>query len=545
MRTAMDSWFWEADMGIWTSIRNLARTKPGDPAFGRSWGWLMPAGIPVTLETALKVSGVYACVSRIAKAISASPAAVYSFDGRRREQLPQDSISYLLNTRPNPEQTAEKVKWTITAWAAITGNGYAEIQRDGANRAARLWPLRADRVLPKRIDGELVWQYSQTDGSLVLIPDSDMFHLSGPGLDQIGDDMLSLAANAIAGSIASERFTLSYFQNGAHLAGFFEFPGKLDPKVKSEMEKQYAQLKAGSSNAFHTIILEGGMKYQAVSVKASEAQVCELREFQLREIARFYDVPLALLQTPEGAQGYGSNISALWDIFTKMCVRPWAVRWQQEADAKLFGPKGGWKTTSIDLSWLTRGDAEARARAYKIMREIGVDSANDILEQEGRNAIGSDGDVRLVPNNFTTVEGIEKQVERIGKEKPAPSALPVKDPSQDPGKMPEKMPMEEVASDAILALVASAGERYARRLANRKADLERRGLAAEQVESNLAEDRAKARERLKTEVSEARGLDMRIRQREWGDVERFANSLESGIAPRDAAVALIAPKEAA
>lgn len=539
-------------MGLISRLRNLLRVQHDDPSSRQSVGWLMPAGIPVTLETALRVSALYACVSRIAKAVAASPVNVFAYDGKRRELLPQDNVAYLLNTRPNPEQVAEKVRYTTTAWALLEGNGYMEIQRDLAGRPCALWPLFSDRMTPVRVDGELVYRYFPTYGGNTDLPPADVFHLAGPGLGQLGDETMRLASNALALSIAAEQFNLSYFQNGAQLAGFFEYPGSFkDPKKREALEKQYAQLHSGGRNAFHTIVLEGGMKYQALSVKASDAQVAELREFQLREVARFFDVPLALLQTPEGAQGYGSNIAALWDIFTKTCVKPWALRWQQEAEVKLFAARGPWRKVELDLSWLTRGDAEARARAYEIMRRIGVDSVNDILEQEGRNAIGPEGDVRLVPNTFTTIEGIQKQVKEIGKKPPAPPPPPPPGQEPDPQEPTKKMPMEPtdpgsdaagVAREAIVALVAGAGDRYQRRLANRKTDLERRHLSPEQIASNLTEERAKSMERLAEDCADAARLAQRINGKAWtaSDLAEFGDAMDAGKAAVDAAIALLA-----
>jgi hypothetical protein len=83
-----------------------------------------------------------------------------------------------------------------------------------------------------------------------------------------------------------------------------------------------------------------------------------------------------------------------------------------------------------------QGDTAARGALYKTMRELGVYSVNDILELEDRNPIGEEGDVRIVPMNFQSLEALLNP--------PQPQQQP------DPEPMPEEpSPMMAKAARAI------------------------------------------------------------------------------------------------
>jgi phage portal protein BeeE len=87
-------------------------------------------------------------------------------------------------------------------------------------------------------------------------------------------------------------------------------------------------------------------------------------------------------------------------------ISPWAKRFEHEANLKLFGQNRQNYYSKMNLNALMRGDAVSRAQWYKVMREIGVLSANDILRLEDMNTIGPEGDKRVMQSQWTTLENI-------------------------------------------------------------------------------------------------------------------------------------------
>lgn len=101
-----------------------------------------------------------------------------------------------------------------------TGNGYAEILRDGMARPRQLWHIDPRRVSYVRDGDRLVYRVIQPSGGVVTIAPADMLHLKGPSPDGLlGFDMTEIAREALGLAIASERFGGRFFSNGAQLGG--------------------------------------------------------------------------------------------------------------------------------------------------------------------------------------------------------------------------------------------------------------------------------------------------------------------------------------
>ncbi len=121
-----------------------------------------------------------------------------------------------------------------------------------------------------------------------------------------------------------------------------------------------------------------------------------------------------------------SNIEQQSLEFVTYTLLPWLVRWEQEVMLKLL-PSGKPHGSSLmgrnaakiyfpefSINALVRGDYKSRTEGYAIARQWGWMSANDVLEQEGRNPIGPQGDIYLVPMNMIDAELVAAPPEGSG-----------------------------------------------------------------------------------------------------------------------------------
>lgn len=98
----------------------------------------------------------------------------------------------------------------------------------------------------------------------------------------------------------------------------------------------------------------------------------------------------------DGVLVHNSGIENLTLGFVKFTLWPWMCAIEQEVTRLLPGGQ----FAKFDIDELMRGDVQTRWESYRIGRDIGVNSANDILKMEGRPTIGPEGDIRLQPANF-------------------------------------------------------------------------------------------------------------------------------------------------
>ena len=394
----------------WSAIR----AKPADPQRGSNFSLVGAnnAGVPVSHEKAFEVAVVWACIDAIASALSASDWNVYQ--GLRGDDkttaLPKDGLNYILNTRFNPEMTAQAGKRAMIIAAVGYGNGYAEIERDLAGRIIALWPIAPERVEPRRdlATGRLFFDVTNEymAGSVEIQPE-DMLHIRGAGLTGVvGDSVLGRSVQTMAQAIAVDQFASAYFGNNAQLGTVFMYKsGKIDDTSYQRLKEQMEKRHRGASKAFKSAFLDGGdWDVKNVGSDADKAQLIEAKHAVIEDVCRYFHVPPHKVQ--HLLRATNNNIEHQGLEFTRDTLRPWVKEIQQEADYKLVPVRGVPKFVEIDLDWAEQGDYKSRAEAFSIYRNSGVFSANDILRKLGENTIGPDGDIRIVQGANVRLEDV-------------------------------------------------------------------------------------------------------------------------------------------
>lgn len=74
---------------------------------------------------------------------------------------------------------------------------------------------------------------------------------------------------------------------------------------KDQLRSEWEKVHAGPRNGHRVAILDYGLKYKPISASNADAQFVESKEVSIRDIARYFGIPLYKLQ--EGKQAYGSN----------------------------------------------------------------------------------------------------------------------------------------------------------------------------------------------------------------------------------------------
>lgn len=413
-------------MSIWNRIRNaFARQQPGE---ARIYVPYRQAGVAVSEDTALTNAAVWACVRVIAETVAALPWRVYRKTSAGRELMNMHAVDWLLNNQANAEQTAFAFREALMAHVLTWGNGYAEIQRDLAGRAAALVLITPDRVCPRRTDdGELVYEVDSGDGAKTIIRPADMLHLHGLGFDGlVGYSPVRMAARSIGLGIAQDTFGGSFYGNGTAFGGLVEVPASMSPQQIAENEKYLNDTHRGPDKAFRVRIVANGMKYHNTSMPLTDAQFIESRKFSVTEVARWFRVPPHKIADLE--RSTNNNIEHQSIEFVTDTIVPWVTRLEQEVNVKLFGARAvGNVYTKMSVNALMRGDAGSRANFYRAMTQMGAMSINEVRELEELNGIGAAGDEHLVQLNQTTLE-------KLVTAEPAAAAAPAAtEPPAEPG----------------------------------------------------------------------------------------------------------------
>lgn len=359
-----------------------------------------PHGNPNFAEN---ISAVFACVQTISETVASLPLLVYRLDGENRTLDRNHPVARMFAGDANEWQTAPEWVETVTAHCLLRGNGYSEIIRDGRGAPMALKPLHPGFVAPVRSTrtGRYLYEISDPEGGTRRLLPEEVFHLKDRSDDGIvGVSRLRRAGDTFATVAATEEFAANTYRNGAHLSGIVSHPEQIGPEAAKTLRESLEALYSGSRNAGRFGVLEEGMSWQALSVSPEDAQMLESRRFGVEQIARLYRVPPPVLG--DLSNGSYSNVTELGRWFATFTITPWLNRIERALERSLFSEEGRrTHVVEFDMDLLLRGDMLQRMQAYRIGREVGLYSANDLRRFESLNPrADADADTFLTPLNM-------------------------------------------------------------------------------------------------------------------------------------------------
>lgn len=325
----------------------------------------------VDVERSMHLDSVFAAVRLISEAGGSLPLKTYERqpDGSRTEAA-DDPVYALLHDEPNPEMTAMDL-WSLElAHAASWGNAFIGKRRRGGP-VPELWPLMPDRMTVRRTGSRKVYEYRREDGRIEEMRDTDVIHVHGLSLDGlVGLSPIAMAREAIGASLAGQGFASRFFANAAVPRGVLEIPGELGEEAAKRLSAQWHAAQGGR-NIGKVAVLEGGAKFNPISMPLEDAQFVEQQKLSVQQIARIFGVAPELIGGESGGSLTYSTVEGQAIAFLTYCLRPWLVRLEQalRRDEDLFPripgrPRSRYPEFVQDA--MLRADAKTRAETNAI-----------------------------------------------------------------------------------------------------------------------------------------------------------------------------------
>lgn len=384
-------------------------TSLGNPAqWLVQWlgGGLTDSGIAVNEVSAMQSAAVYSCIRIISETIAALPVHVMERTADGSTKVSSGLQHRLLTVEPNPTMSSATFREILTGHLAGWGNGYAELIRNGRGEVMEMWPRTPDRVEPRISKaGDLYYAVTDPDGSVRGVIAADMLHIPLFGHDGLkGYSPIQQSRNAIALSLASEKFGSSFYKNGAVPGTILTSEKPLSAVAVKNLVDSFNATHQGVGQNNKTMVLEGGVDIKTLGIPPADAQHLENRRFQLEEIARVFRVPLSFLQSSVGNTFASSEAQDLH--FTKYCITPYVTRWEQELNRKVFsGQAGSRYFVKFNLNGLMRGVYKDRIDGLTRGIQSGLYTPNEARGLEDLPPI-SGGDSLFLQQNMAGVQAI-------------------------------------------------------------------------------------------------------------------------------------------
>jgi HK97 family phage portal protein len=279
---------------------------------------------------------------------------------------------------------------TLAAYLLLHGNAYVQVLAGPDGEVVELFALRPERVTvePDASGWPAAYRYRVGDRVTRLAADGprpEVIHLKAfnPVDDHYGLGCLGAAAGAVAIHNGATRWAKALLDNAARPSGALVYePGDGSTLAPDQFERLKAEMEAGfagAANAGRPMLLEGGLKWQAMGMTPADMDFVGLKAAAAREIALAFGVPPMLMGLPGDTAyaNYREANRALW----RLAILPIA----DNILAGLSQALRGWfadATLSIDLDRVP-ALAEDRERLW-----LQVSTASFLSDDEKRAMVG-------------------------------------------------------------------------------------------------------------------------------------------------------------
>jgi HK97 family phage portal protein len=380
------------------------------PGEERSWdedsGGRSPAGVRITPENATSVAAVFSCLRILAETVAGLPLHLLERTEGGGKRLARELPLYRrLHSQPNNWQTSFEWREQAVMHVGLWGDAYSELVPGASGAIDQIVPLHPSRMKVETLEnGRLRYTYREAKGRQTIYSDEQILHVRGPSDDGVhGISIVEECREAIALARACEVHGARFFGAGARPGFILSTENQLNADARRELAENWNRKHRGPQNAHETAVLTGGLKpYEVPYASNTDSQYLELREHQLREIARLFRIPGYLLGIEAGSPQ--SEIQ-----FVTHTIMPWLRRFESAFMRDLIVDDR--YLAEFDVRGLLRGDAASRAAFHRAMWDIGVVSTNDIRASENLDPVEG-GDERYRPLNMGTL-GAPPSVEDV------------------------------------------------------------------------------------------------------------------------------------
>lgn len=417
---------------------NIVRTQTGDD---------------MTPKRAMEIGAVWACVWLIAGTIASMP-----FCLKRRPTVGakyglDDSLNPLygvLSLKPNAAMDAITYWKFMEASKLLWGNAYSLIDRS-AGQVSVLETLLPQFMVPYRMNDSGEIRYKYFPGGLTNLPFADysadqIFHVRGHSLDgMIGLSRVEFGRQSMGIARATDMTTAEVFKNGMRSNGFLYVDKTLTEKQREQIHEDLARWKMSGDKANSFMVLEAGMKFNALSLPPQDAELLESRKFEVQDICRWFNVPPILIGDT-GTSTWGTGIEQLFGGFKALCLRPEIREIEMAVQTQLVTVKDrSMVFLAIDLEDFNAMDSTARSAQESTDVQNGIKTRNEVRADRGLAPIDG-ADALTCQVNLTPLD-------KLGTQPPAMNPQPF---GQKSDEDPMESPAARLVRERKLQLISGA-----------------------------------------------------------------------------------------
>lgn len=350
-------------------------------------GGQQAAGVQVTPETAMRSSAVWRCTTLISGTMMSAALGVYEHlpNGARRA-VPDHPFNRFLQVEPNEEMSGPEFIELQAMQMLLRGNGYGLMRQARNGTITSIDYFHPARVMPFRSTSNAVWyRFTNLDGSTEDHHGSYVLHFRGPGRDAGGIRALSAIAHhaqTVGINLASRDYTAGQFERGLLTNDYFQFAEGISNEQRAAFKEYLRKRGQGVPNAHNPLLLEKGAEWKRLTISAKDAQLLELLQYSVVDVARVFGTPPHMIGETSAATSWGTGIEQMTIGFKLYTVMPHMRRFAKELTRKLF-PIVGARVSNLfidfDAETMQVGDSKSQGEYFS--RALGGNQLPGFMSQ--------------------------------------------------------------------------------------------------------------------------------------------------------------------
>lgn len=383
-----------------------------DPSLAEFLGQRVNGAGMVDPNRASGLAVAQACISVISQNLAAMPMNLYQrSENGGRDRAASNPLHSVLHDRFNGQMTAFEGREFLAVSLLTNGNAYAKIETNARGQVVALHPLHPSFVAVERLENaRLRYRVSDERGGSRTLLQEEILHLRYRlGKDGVmGVSPIQLARETFSLALTQQDQAARQASRAFRAEGALVFPQSIGGDKKTDALQILRDRVEGQAETSGILVLDGGVDWKSLSITAKDAEFLDSRKLSNMDVARTFSVPPTVVGITDNATY--SNVDGESRALVVRCLAPMARRIEQAMNATLLTVEGRKRFfVEHDLAGLMRGDIKARYEAYRIGREWGWLSPNEIRAWENLSEIEG-GNEYLSPLNMTEL-GAREEVE--------------------------------------------------------------------------------------------------------------------------------------
>ena len=327
------------------------------------------SGETISREQALNIPAVASAVDLISSSIASMPVRLFKYKDDHVQEVTGDSRVAMMNGDTKDTLDGLQMKKALIIDYLLDGNGYAYIKREESNDVSGIYYVNDMFIAISILEEPIYKTYTIGCGGGMYQPFEFIKLLRNTRNGAFGFGVTEEISKALETAYKSMLYQLSLVKTNGNKRGFLKANRKLGQDEINLLKKAWNNL-YNTDNEENVVVLNNGIEFQEASSTSVEMQLNETVKSLQDQIRDIF------------------HISDDFNLTFKLAIYPIVKAFETALNRDLLLEKEKGKYFfELDVKEIIRANIKERYEAYKLAKECGFMTINEMRRAENMNYV--------------------------------------------------------------------------------------------------------------------------------------------------------------